>query len=182
MRWSSKLLGLVFACALTPALAQTLGAPVGAVGTSVPGQLPGTATNDNATAGNVGEYMQSVVSFSAPVALSNGAPTTITSLALTPGDWDVFWTGGITTDPTTNITRYYASLSLTNNAADTAYLADNLYPVLGVVNSSSAIPSTSIGMRRVSVATTTTVFGIVRCNFTISTCSGFGNLQARRTR
>jgi len=54
---------------------------------SANGQILGTATNDSAVAGNVGEYIPSLISN------QTGHPanswTNVTSLALTAGDWDV---------------------------------------------------------------------------------------------
>ena len=51
------------------------------------GQLPGTATNDSASAGNVGEYIESIAGFA--VFTSSGAWKDFTSISLTAGDWDV---------------------------------------------------------------------------------------------
>ncbi len=52
-----------------------------------PGQLPGTATNDSATAGNVGEYISS---YTFSNAFTATAWKDLTSIPLTAGDWDVW--------------------------------------------------------------------------------------------
>src|SRR4029077_4886616 len=52
-------------------------------------QLLGTATNDNATAGNVGEYIESVIPAGAAIAITSATNTNLTSISLTAGDWDV---------------------------------------------------------------------------------------------
>jgi hypothetical protein len=73
-----RLIALILALGLTSASAQT-------INTSVPGPgaLPGTKTNDNAAAGNVGEYINAVCP--AP-----GTTTTVTITIATPGV--VTWT------------------------------------------------------------------------------------------
>lgn len=55
------------------------------------GQLQGlgTNTNNNASAGQIGEYIISTVVSSGAVAISSNTSTTITTIALTAGDWDI---------------------------------------------------------------------------------------------
>jgi hypothetical protein len=50
------------------------------------GQLPGTAVNDNAAAGNVGEVVSASIS---SMAIPSDTPTGLTAVTLTAGDWDV---------------------------------------------------------------------------------------------
>lgn len=50
----------------------------------------GTATNDNAPTGRIGEYVESVVGFTD---CASGGFKDITSISLTPGDWDVSLAG-----------------------------------------------------------------------------------------
>ncbi len=65
--------------ALSPAFADSAFVAPTATGTAATGQIPGTATNDNATAGNVGEYAESVVTAaSATVTFTNASPTVVT--------------------------------------------------------------------------------------------------------
>ncbi len=66
----------------------TLGA---AVTIASPGQFPATATNDSAAAGKLGEFVTNN-NLGAPVTLASGAPSTLTTLTLTAGDWDVWGT------------------------------------------------------------------------------------------
>jgi len=57
--------------------------------TLTPGQLPGTTTNDNASAGNVGQYITSSVASPGTSVGTTGSTVNITSILLTAGDWDV---------------------------------------------------------------------------------------------
>jgi hypothetical protein len=60
----------------------------------VPGQLRGTATNDDATAGNVAELIESEVLNGAGPTPTSGAATNITFIDLTPGDWNIWGNTG----------------------------------------------------------------------------------------
>jgi hypothetical protein len=61
-------------------------------GSGVPavGQIPGTATNDDAAAGKLGEIISSNIVVGSAVSLTTNTPANITSLSLTAGDWDVW--------------------------------------------------------------------------------------------
>lgn len=51
--------------------------------------LRGTATNDDAAAGYVGEEIKSEILTGSSVAISNATAANITSISLTAGDWDI---------------------------------------------------------------------------------------------
>lgn len=147
----------------------------------IPGQLPGTATNDSAAAGNVGEYIQSIILAASEVVLTNGAQKTITSIILTAGDWDV--SGVVYHHPaaTTSYTRYIGSVSLTDNVLDTVpgRFADFSQAALvtGGTTFNAIVPPS-----RFSLAATTTVYLVALGNFTVSTAAGYGIISARRVR
>ena len=69
------------------------------------GHLPGTQTNDNALAGQVGEYIVSTIA-SPGVSLTNASNANITSISLSPGDWDV--TGMVAVAPSATCTAVQA--------------------------------------------------------------------------
>lgn len=58
-------------------------------GTGTPGQLPGTSTDDNASAGNVGEAIAFRISSSTALTAASGIFETVGSITLSAGDWDV---------------------------------------------------------------------------------------------
>src|SRR5215469_13104445 len=73
-------------------------------------RVKGTATNDNAPAGFVGEVISSVVA--APgVALTTATPANVTSMVLTPGDWDVDGAIDFRFGATTSFTNLIGSIS-----------------------------------------------------------------------
>src|ERR1700716_2012808 len=75
------------------------------------GQLPGEPAAGSATAGNVGEYIESVVVSGSAVALTTGVDKTITSISLTAGDWDIDAVANFGPAATTNITQLMGSVS-----------------------------------------------------------------------
>lgn len=146
------------------------------------GAKVGTTTNDNAPAGEIGEYVSSSVASGSAVSLTSNAAANITSIELTAGDWDVggnvvFSSGGGTlTDMIGWIST--ASATLPTPPGDGGYARVNL-PGAGL-GSGIAL---GIPPRRVSIATTTTVYLSGRMSFSGgSSNSAFGFIGARRAR
>jgi len=73
-----------------------------------------TTTNDSATAGNVGEYVESVIVTGSSTALTTATAKTVTSISLTAGDWDVDTVVHFNPAGTTTITALIGGLSLTD--------------------------------------------------------------------
>jgi hypothetical protein len=146
-------------------------------------QLKGTTTNDTASAGNIGEYQVSTVSVGSPVSLTTATPTTVTSLSLTAGDWDVWGEVYYTLASSTSITQMFSGLNTTGASI-------NGIATGGWVNSqfASVTPNTATfggytaGPLRVSLSGTTTYFLVTQATFATSTCSAYGIIQARRVR
>src|SRR5712671_6777035 len=75
-------------------------------------QLPGTTTNDNAAAGNVGEYIVGTAAIDS-VSITTGTPVNVGSISLTAGDWDVSCQIVYLPGATTTVSALEASLSAT---------------------------------------------------------------------
>ena len=152
------------------------------------GQVPGSATNDAAVAGNIGELISaSIASGGAVVAMSTGTPVTITSVALTPGDWDVWVAAQFTGNALTTVTYLMASISQVANTLDTttADKISTLYTAAGTLFATltgGTGPTVRAGMTRVSVAALTNLYLVAQAGFAINSLSGFGVIQARRAR
>lgn len=146
--------------------------------------LQGTNTNDNAAAGNVGEFVSSVVSIGTPVGpMGSNTDTALTNISLTAGDWDVclsviFMPGG-----TTSFTQLSGSIS-TIGPTNFDQLPPNFQSVAnqGGVTTAGNVTGLPTMMRRVSVAGTTTVYAVVRATFSVSSMHVYGALEARRVR
>lgn len=142
---------------------------------STPGQLPGTATNDNANAGNVGEYISNVILFASGISLTTTTPMDVTSISLTAGDWDVF--GNVTITPTVSMTSFGCWISFTSATLPDFALDTGTNVPGGMGQSGAAAP-----FFRASLASTTTVYLSTMVDFGAGTAKACGGLYARRVR
>jgi hypothetical protein len=141
----------------------------------------GTTTNDNASAGQIGEYISSTVLVGAAVSLTNNTPANVTSISLSAGDWDVTATiadipAGSTVVSTLIAAISTASATLGASPLSGGYVSDaNTRPTGFAVT----IP---VGTRRLSLASATTVYLVAQSGFTVSTSAAYGFIGARRAR
>lgn len=149
------------------------------------GQIPGTNTNDNASAGNVGEYISSDLPFGSSKTLTSTTALDLTSISLTAGDWDVW--GSVAFDSASGTTTatllrgWISSVSTTQPAAleNGGALASAQYPATLAISSDVVIP---IGMARFSLSTTTTLYLTARAFFSTAALTSYGFIGARRVR
>lgn len=145
--------------------------------------FPGVTDGGNAAAGDVGEYLESVVPAGSAVSLTNAAAANITSLSLTAGDWDVTANAGIVTAATTNVVYFLGSISTTSATVNTTDAAQLTWPGGMVLNTPGAgSPRITVARARISISAPTTVYLVARSAFTVSTASAFGKISARRVR
>lgn len=158
------------------------GARFNGLPSSFPGQLPATATNDDAPAGRLGEIIESTVLVGAAVSLTvSGTAYNITSISLTAGDWDVWGSVSFAPNAATTISGLAAAISTTSATFPTApgagaFVSFNLTFTTG---NNQTIPA---GTRRISVASTTTVYLVGAAGFAVNVMSGYGYIGARRVR
>lgn len=137
----------------------------------------GTTTNDSAAAGEVGEEIISTVPLGSAVSLTSETDTSVTTISLTAGDWEVmgvvYYLHGETT-----VGVYYASACHLGVGLPASLVAT----LVGNHNSPFLQASTVIPARRVSLASTTTYYLIAKSSFTTSTMAAFGTIRARRVR
>ena len=145
------------------------------------GQRPGTATNDNAAAGNVGEYITS--SNVSGIALSNGTPVNLTSMVLSPGDWDIAGMAGFTAGAATTIPFFEAVICLTS-ASFAIPVEAGTATVLQTTSGfgSSSTNQVALPIARGSFAVSTTVYLNVEATISAGSANGQGRLRARRVR
>lgn len=151
---------------------------------STGGQIPGTTTNNAANVGNIGELIFSP--YSSGIPMSNaGTVVNITSIVLTPGDWDVW--GQFNATP--NISGFnllelcVSSVSATivgASSPETASLYRNMIDYFVVFNLNV---TTGTAVIKVPTATTLTLYLTAR--FTAGAAATYttgGILLARRRR
>lgn len=143
----------------------------------------GTTTNDSAAAGSVGEYLENIVLIGSAVSMTTGVGVNITSISLTPGDWDIVIDGYFTGNAATTVSGAFVSIS---NISATLNISPGR---LGVCSSGGntlfsvgQLAGCVAGPFRLSVAITTTIFFVANANFAVSTMSCFGIIRARRIR
>ncbi len=144
--------------------------------------IVGTSTNNNANAGSVGEYVESILVQGSATALTTGTAKTITSISLTAGDWDVTGVVYILPANTTTVTFTAGSISTTTNTMDVlaGRHSENIRPT--TTGTGSIWMTEAIPRLRVSLSATTTYFLVGQCTFATSTCSAWGIISARRVR
>ncbi len=148
------------------------------------GQFPATQTNDNASAGNLGEYIESVVPVGSAVALGNSVIGNITSINITPGDWDVSLS--VTFNPGASTNTQSVSCSITTSPSTFDYTngryAAGFISPSGVNITAAGVPTCQTMPTRWSVTTTTTLYAGVLSGFSASTMNAYGIIRARRMR
>lgn len=140
--------------------------------------IVGTTTNDSATVGYVGEFIQTLVASGAPITLSNNTAANVASVSLTAGDWDV--EGNINfTGTTATITGGQGGISSTSATlpTDGSEVYDGTITTLLSDTSSVTLPC-----KRVSIAVTTSVYLVAKKSFSAGTVVAFGQINARRVR
>jgi hypothetical protein len=147
------------------------------------GQLigKGTSTNDNISTGYLGEYVESDVPAASAVSVSNATATNITSISLTAGDWDVWGAVGTLPAGATTTSTELGWLSTTSATLPTD-TNKGAYAALAISLGAGAGMTFPIGRRRLSLASTTTVYLSTYLAFAVSTMQAMGCIAARRVR
>ena len=134
--------------------------------------IVGTTTNDNASAGYVGEFKSSVIAAASSVTFTSGSITDLTHVSLTAGDWDVW--GNLLALGTT-ITQFTGWINSSSaSPADNSLVSS--FSLAVSTNAASPVPS-----QRISLSTTTNIYisGVMTGTGTITVCGG---IYARRVR
>lgn len=137
-----------------------------------------TATNDNATAGCLGEFTSTLVATGAAVSLTTATAANVATLSLSAGDWDV--TGAVNFNAgSATQTALAAGISATTATLPT----DGTECANGTqTTTTTAIHGIAIPRKRISIASTTSVFLVAKATFSAGTEAGWGQITARRVR
>lgn len=149
----------------------------GSIALNAPTTLRGTATNDNAAAGYVGEFLSATLNQGSAVALTDSTGANVTSLTLTAGDWEVQGIAAFIGGSGVTVTQCGGGITTSSGVFPT--------PVATIVNGgltgtlTAAYPTIPT---RFSVASTATVYLVAIGYFGGGTLSAYGYLRARRVR
>ena len=141
----------------------------------------GATSNDSASAGFVGEYIESSIAAGSKVALTTGTAANVTSISLTAGDWDAWAVVQYDGGATTTVTAIHTAISTTSATLD---FTQGRYAVLygGGAAMVPYLPTVPLVPTRFSIASSTTVYLVTTAIFGTSTLGAYGRLMARRRR
>jgi hypothetical protein len=146
--------------------------------------LKGVTDGSDAAAGNVGEYVSTVVGIGTITGWTSGVAKNIASISLTAGDWSVWGTGIYGATAALTGAGLVTAISLTSAGFDSG-VATAALP--GRIDS-PVLPTTSwghthiMGPRRINVTSPTTIYLVGLGNFSAGTLNAGGSLEARRVR
>lgn len=137
----------------------------------------GTSTNNNATAGYIGEYINSqVLNASAVTPPGTGTSFNVTSISLSPGDWDV-WGNMRANTGSASDQAYHGWISSTSATPPDGSLLVIVAPFTALTGLGFVVPYI-----RFSLSATTTVYLSSRCFYTGAAPTVSGGIHARRAR
>lgn len=149
----------------------------------------GTATNDDAAAGKVGEYQQQSRLEGSATSLTSTTPVNLTStaLSLTAGDWEVTGAVAFTTSGASfqDFELAFSKTSATLPATTTRAVPTSgefyiTYSAVAVAGDDVSVHSTPTV--RISLSSTTTIYFVVQATYSGGTVTAYGSYWARRAR
>jgi hypothetical protein len=138
--------------------------------------MNGTATNDNAATGEVGEFLSHTAG---ALSLTTNVPQNGSTLAVTAGDWDVSCGYSASGSSTPVVSDVWVSINTTTIVP--VNTAGQSYRMRGW-NMTDPVLSGSVGPLRVSLSGTTTYYCVVQATFSPGTFTPSTLMVARRRR
>lgn len=181
---SGSFVGATSPTLVTPVLGAATGTTLAFSPTT--GGIIGTTTNDNTSAGNVGEIISSTVSSGSAVALTTVTAANVTSISLTAGDWNICFELAFVTASSTSLTDVRgAAWNVSATLPSTVGNVDYPYTIQQYNAFVPGVTTFGFGggaAGRLSLSGTTTIYLVARGTFTVSTLSVYGSIWARRAR
>jgi hypothetical protein len=149
------------------------------VGTATVGQIPGTATNDAAASGKVGQLVSASVLQTSAITLTTNSGVMVTSISLDAGDWDVWGNVAFIAAAGVGVLAGFGTVSSVNGSVGSTNTRGGLSPFTG---DGSNTPTVNAPMQPFSLAATTTIYLNTLSTFSGGTNKAFGFITARRVR
>ena len=125
------------------------------------------------------DFVSSTVLSGSAVSLTSATPANVTSISLVGGDWDVWGNIGFVANAATTATVFEGGINTVSATLPTSPGA-GAYAQYGLsVAAAGTEPAFSIGMTRINITTTTTVYLVAQSTFAVNSMSVFGFLGAR---
>jgi hypothetical protein len=141
--------------------------------------IVGTTTNDNASAGYVGEYKTATA---AGVALTTATAKSVVTLPLTAGDWDVWGNMYFVPAGGTTMTALACGISETTDTLTANLSLNSLQSTVNTTFSTGNGQYICTGMYRFSTAVNANIYIVAQASFGVSTMTATGIIGARRVR
>lgn len=142
-------------------------------------QLQGSGVGTSPSPGYVGEFFDSTVLAGAAVSLTSGTSANVTSISLTPGNWEI--SGIVWIQPASGtINTYIASAINTTSASFPTAPNRGGANQLQLTFPASLAQALPVGPMKLSISTTTTVYLIAFTQFSVSTNAAYGYLIGTR--
>jgi hypothetical protein len=154
----------------------------GPAATATIGQIRGIASNTAAVPGNIGEYISSSLASGSAFALANNTATSVISIPLAAGDYDVWGTVFVTIPTLTVVKEIQTGVNSTSNALPAAITGQLNQISLGAGLTGGSDMGCPSGIGQMLFAAAGTAFLVTNVQFTTSTASVYGVIQARRRR
>lgn len=146
------------------------------------GHQNGTATNDNAAAGEIGEPIEATLAAGSATSLTTATAKDITTITLSAGDWEVSGVVYFIPTATTNPTSLSVYNSNTLNTVDSTPGKWAQWAGPAAVDANAFHRSITINPYRISLSGSTTLHLVAAAVFTTSTMTAYGYFRARRPR
>src|SRR4029077_5874913 len=145
------------------------------------GGIKGTTTNDSAAAGNVGESISQ--RHTGVSAGATNAWADLDSMSLTAGDWDVTVQSVYQFNTTVGASYFDIGVSTTTGNSSSGLVLGDTYVEQSTANTSASVNvSAMVANVRISIASTTTIYGKVRTNYSSGAPTFTGRISVRRIR
>ena len=146
--------------------------------TTLPTAIKGTITNDAASSGQVGEYIESSLDASSSLLFSSATTINIDTLSLTAGDWIVEAVLNFRLNAAT-VTQLTAGITTTSATmpSNGSECNSGLQTVLTSTND-----GITIVRKRISLASTTNVYLVGNATFSAGIVGGYGTINGTRIR
>jgi hypothetical protein len=145
-------------------------------------RIQGVVDGTTASQGYVGEAVQSFVAVGSAVALTTATAANVTSISLTPGDWDVDGNVNFTATSATTAAGGVFSSAVSTTSATLSVDGTESNDLPGPLTTTSFKMSVTVPRKRLSLTTTTTVYLVGLASFSAGTVGGYGAISARRVR
>lgn len=140
----------------------------------------GITDGSNAAAGDVGEFLSASVQVGAAIVAVTNVAIDITTMVLTPGDWDLLGQVGTQAAAGGHIQHMQVWMSLASVTPPTVF-AGAFHEVGGIATGGSEQMVLPTGRLRMNVTANTTMYLTTKITFT-GACSCYGFMSARRVR